>query len=467
MKKISLTLFFSIIVSTLLYGQSPKPEVFYVTLDENTPVTADPVRKYEGGQAPQQRQQPSTMELFPEFTYQTIAGMGGCFNEIGAVALMSLPEAARDEVMRNLFSSDAAAFSFCRTAIGSSDFGVSAYSYSEVNGDYGMKDFSMAREENSVIPYIQTAFKYNPGMKLFASPWSPPGWMKESGRMEGLVDNNRLRDDPRIYQAYALYFSKYIEEYAKRGIKVDRICVQNETDCNVKYPSCVFPPEQMIKFINGYLAPEFARKNVSAEIWGGTYRVIEGSTSYEAMTLFADPGIRKNVKGVGVQYQKFSNLADFRMYYPDVPMMHTESICHGGQNSIDQAYDRLSEIAQYITAGAENFAYWNMILDETGESGWDWKQNSLINIDRNNGKVTYNPDYAVMYLVSKFVRPGDQRIAHIFRGPSTFAVKDDAGKSKFFTINKNDQPAAVVVKIQGREDATVTVPPRSFAVIVY
>ena len=107
-------------------------------------------------------------------------GIGGAFNEIGGEALMSLPEDQRNEVMKNLFSEDGAGFTFCRTAVGASDFGIDAYSYSEVEGDYKMKKFSIKREKTTLLPYIQMAYKYNPTLKLFASPRSPPGWMKES-----------------------------------------------------------------------------------------------------------------------------------------------------------------------------------------------------------------------------------------------------------------------------------------------
>lgn len=447
------------------YAQN-KPDVYFVSLKENSVVPASPIKKLENSLVDKTDSKGDLMQLFPSLKYQKIKGFGGCFNEIGGLALASLPKEMKEELMQNLFSKDKAGFSFCRTAIGASDFGASAYSYSETPNDYTLDSFSIKREYKSVIPYIRLAIKYNPELKLFASPWSPPAWMKVSGKMEGNNDKNYLIDTPLIYKTYALYFAKYIEEYAKLGININRLMVQNETDCNPNYPSCIFPPDKMIKFINQYLVPMFAERNIDTEIWGGTYRVVKNSTSYEALLLFSDSLIQKNVKGVGMQYQDYNNLIDFRLKYPQIPMMHTECICHSGENSVEQAYNRLAEIAQYINAGAENFAYWNMILDETSKSGWGWQQNSLITIDRFKKTIKYNPDYAVMYLLSHFIRPGDIRIAHIYTGGNTFAVRSSDGKNKFFVINKEDKCKILTVRIPGEKDYDVKIPANSLALVI-
>ena len=116
-----------------------------------------------------------TIKLYPDIEFQTIEGVGGAFNEIGGEALMSLPKKMQNEVMENLFSNEGAAFTFCRTAVGASDFGIDAYSYSEEEDDYEMKHFSIGREKKTVIPYIQMAYKYNPDLMLFCLSLEPTG----------------------------------------------------------------------------------------------------------------------------------------------------------------------------------------------------------------------------------------------------------------------------------------------------
>ena len=115
------------------------------------------------------------------------------------------------------------------------------------------------------------------------------------------------------------------------------------------------------------------------------------------------------------QYTESKIINDARVLLPNMRMIHTEGDCYNGANSMKEAENRLKEVAGYINSGCTNFTYWNMILNETTKSGWGWPQNSLINIDRKNRTVQYNPDYNAMYIISKFIRPGDVRIASVNR----------------------------------------------------
>lgn len=458
MKKTLLVLF--IFFSTLTGAQT---QVYYATLDKT--ISANPLLKYHDKSIFDEAKVQKKVTIYPQLTYQTLQGIGGCFNEIGGVALMSLPENKRKDIILSLFDEQSGAgFTFCRTAVGASDFGVDAYSYSEVKDDYKMEHFSVAREERNVIPYIKMAFAVNPDLKLFASPWSPPAWMKKSGKMTGSGNDNRLIETPEISQSYALYLARYIQAYSRCGITVNRICPQNETDCNTNYPSNIFPPFQMEQFICDYLSPMFKKENVETEIWAGTYRVVD---CFEALELFNSLRLRKTVQGVGVQYTATSYLADFRIRYPNIRMMHTECICYNGKNTVDQAFSRLGEIASYINAGSENFAYWNMILNESSKSGWDWAQNSLLNINRDTGEVTYNPDYAVMYLMSRFLRPGDVRIASaISNKEACIAVRSPDGTYKVIMQNSTEKEQVTSIQIANKQSLKVMAPAKALVAVV-
>jgi glucosylceramidase len=436
-------------------------KVFSVELIEGQEIESNPIKEIEGKSA----NKGISVRIYPDITFQNIEGIGGAFNEIGGEALMSLDQEQQDEIMKNLFDKNNASFSLCRTAVGASDFGIDAYSYSETPEDYKMKKFSIKREENSVIPYIQLAYKYNPEMTLFASPWSPPGWMKESGLMDRGEENpstNVLKDDPKIYQAYALYFSKYVQAYAKEGITVNRIVVQNEQDVSTKYPSCNMPPKQMGEFVINYLRPQFEKDNIPAEIWAGSFRTAK---RLDGLEYVSDKEWREAVDGIGVQYMNARQVENMQAVFPEIKFLHTEGNCYGGKNSVNQAFSRFDEVASYINHGVPNFCYWNMILNETGESGWDWKQNCLINIDRENKTVTYNPDYAAMSLFSKFMQPGMKRIASAswYGGTITLAdnknvylfIKNDSDRVKTFDIWLKDDQAKIV-----------DIPAQSIAVVV-
>jgi glucosylceramidase len=220
----------------------------------------------------------------------------------------------------------------------------------------------------------------------------------------------------------------------------------------------------MERFICDYLSPTFKKENIKTEIWAGTYRVVD---RFDALELFNHAKLRQSVKGVGVQYTAPSYLTDFRTRYPDVRMMHTECICYNGKNTVEQATSRLGEIASYINAGSENFAYWNMILDETTKSGWGWAQNSLLNINRQTGDVTYNPDYAVMSLISHFLRPGDIRIASVISNKQvSIAVKSPDGTCKVIMQNSTEKIQTASIQIAGKQVQQVTVPAKALIAII-
>ncbi|MEI6865254.1 hypothetical protein [Flavicella sp.] len=366
--------------------------------------------------------------------------------------------------MNNLFSpTKGAGFSFCRTAVGASDFGLYAYSYSEVDGDYDMEKFSIKREEKTVIPYIQKAFKYNPELYLFASPWSPPAWMKYSGLMDRgdeFPEKNYLKDDPKIYEAYALCFSKYITAYEKEGIKIDRLIIQNENDIATKYPSCVMPVEQMGKFVKTYLNPRFKTDDINTKIWAGTFRT---AGQIDAIEFASNKEYHESFAGIGIQYTSTKYIQDIKTLLPEMPIMHTEGSCYNGNNTEDQASKRLGEVAQYINYGVTNYCYWNMILNETTESGWGWKQNSLINIDRENKTVTYNPDYSVIALISKCLQSGVVRVAN-YSSAIIISVKKD---NKIFVLIQNNKNKAdkYELDIINQNSRQVKIPANSVSII--
>lgn len=446
----------------LVISVNGQTKVFYVQLEENKEIPALPIMEYKQQKADLSGEK---LIIYPNLEFQEISGVGGAFNEIGGLALISLPEKSRNDLMSNLFGKDKANFSFCRTAIGASDFGADAYSYSEQPDDYEMKHFSIEREKKSVIPYIQLALKYNPDLDLFASPWSPPGWMKYSGLMDqGKSDpsKNRLKDDPKIYKAYATYFSKYVEAYKNEGIEVDKILIQNETDIATKYPSSIMPPEQIYKFISSYLRPEFEKEEIKTEIWAGTFRT---HGVLDALEFAGEEKYLNSVDGIGIQYTSARYINDLNMLANDKPKMHTEGVCYNGKNSVEQAFKRLGEVASYINYGIPNYCYWNMILDETGNSGWGWKQNSLINIDRETQTVTYNPDYSVIALLSRYMQPGAKRIASYSKG-TLISIKRDSTILLFVQNESNDDKNYSCIE-NGETVTTATIPAKSVAVIIY
>lgn len=463
LQKIKATIIISLLtVSQLVIAQeSPKVKVWAAKLNKGE---ASPVFAVKNETAGKKVAWKNRIYIQADVTFQTIEGIGGAFNEIGGEALLSLPKKAQYTVINNLFSKAKAGFSFCRTAIGASDFGIDAYSYSMVPNDFEMEHFSIKRDKKYVLPYIKSALAVNPNFSLFASPWSPPAWMKESGKMVGLQkEGNRMKSDPKVQNAYAHYFVKYVQAYAKAGVKIDRICIQNENDANTKYPSCIFPAKEMVAFANQYMAPAFKKNKIKTKIYAGTFRA---ANKMDLMD-FTQCKNTEGIEGVGLQYTEAKIINDARALLPNLKFFHTEGHCYNGKNSSEQAMHRLEEVASYINSGSTAFTYWNMILNETTKSGWDWPQNSLINIDRKTGDITYNPDYNAMYIISKFIKAGDVRIASVNRSNShpIITVKSPDGTIKVLVQNTEEKDGIFELVIN-EKSLKVNVPAQAITAIV-
>jgi glucosylceramidase len=452
----------------IAYGQSSfkfdKATLNYVDLSDDSKVTAQPI-KVKHVELSETNNEDNIIKInFDTIINAKLSGIGGAFNEQGGEAFMSLSKANREAVAKALFNpSKGSGFAFCRTAIGSSDFGLSEYSYSETADDYDMKHFSVDRDKKSVIPFISSAISQNNDLKLFASPWSPPGWMKISGKMDGgdvAPEANVLKSTPEIYKAYGLYFSKYLQAYGKHGITINRLIIQNETDMNPKYPGCDMLPTQMSELITSYIKPQFKNDKITTEIWAGSFRG-KRSDAQNFMKLEN----ANDVVGLGLQYCPPFVMKALNKDYPDIKIMHTEGRCENGDNSMLQARRRFGEIATWINSGSENYCYWNMVLNETSTSGWGWKQNSLIKIDRKTGDVQYNPDYAPVSLLSKFIRPGDQSLRVDIKKGAAIAVQN---KNRLVVILQNNAKSSQKRYLKLEEKLyAVDLPAQSLSALVF
>lgn len=385
------------------------------------------------------------IDVHPEFRFQQLEGMAGSFSEIGAEALLSLPEAKRAQVADDLFGANGVpGLAWGRLPIGASDFALSAYSFSEVADDFEQEHFSIERDRGCLMEFIRLAKERNPDFQIHASPWSPPAWMKTNGAMDGNDKaEGKLRAEPEVRRAYARYLRKFVEAYAAEGIPIARLAIQNEPDSEAPFPGCLMMPEDMIDFVVNYLAPEFQQADCEAEIWAGTFRTLTGLQAHECMR---NEAFRASVTGCAFQYSMHKYIAQFHHQFPDCPILHSESVCYGGKNSGAQAISLLEDVIGYFEAGAKLYTYWNMILNETQTSSWGWKQNSLVTIDRNTGDVACLPDMEVMRLLARTVVPGSTLLqSYCFHAP-VLAVEKPSGKVGVIFYNRREaRPVTVTV----------------------
>ncbi|MCI1978945.1 MAG: glycosyl hydrolase [Bifidobacteriaceae bacterium] len=376
--------------------------------------------------------QPSTRKANITLTgrsLQVLRGFGGCFNEIGWLPMQSLDSESREEIMRTLFSPDECNFVYNRAPIGANDFAAGWYSYDEVPGDFELEHFSVGHDDSCIIPYIRNAQRYQPDLTLHVSPWSPPTWMK----YPAVYNYGRIAMEPENLASYALYFVRYVEEYAKRGIRVSQVFPQNEVWSDAKYPSCTWKSEDLRIFIRDYLGPVFEQAGLLqgtnpivneafgegsvVEIWLGTlngprdaafvslYGIdVENYNRYVDNILFDDKA-RQYISGVGYQWEGQHCVSRTKKDWPELEIIQTESECGTGDNSWEYAEYIFHLINKYFTEGATAYTYWNMVLGGT-ESTWGWRQNSLYTVDEAAHTFRRNPEYYVLKHYSHFIKPG-------------------------------------------------------------
>ena len=352
--------------------------------------------------------------------YQKMFGFGACFNELGYKAVSLLSEEKQEMLLKELFDPeyDGCKFNFCRLPIGANDYSLDWYSLDETPEDYELNDFSIERDKKYLIPYIKKALKYNADLKLFASPWSPPAWMKNPP----VYNWGKLIFTPKNLRTYANYFLKFIQAYKEEKIHIDQVHVQNEPVADQKFPSCMWTGEELKIFIRDYLGPVFKKDNIDTEIWLGTInapgcdynRLIFDKWATEDYDYFAnavleDDEARKYISGVSYQWGgKIAIQRTFESWWPEIRLMQSENECGFGDNTWEYAAYVWTMLKHYISNGAESYMYWNMILEPRGVSTWGDPQNSMITVS--NNEYIYNPDFYVMKHFSNVIKRGAVRL---------------------------------------------------------
>ncbi|MDR1408303.1 MAG: beta-glycosidase [Tannerella sp.] len=408
--------------------------------------------------------------IFTDNLLQEIDGFGGCFNELGWVTISSLNEADRDAVIEDLFSPEGMNFTFCRMPVGANDFARDWYSYNETDGDFEMKNFSIANDRETLIPFIHAARRVNPSVRIWASPWSPPTWMKYSKHYACRAGDelNNLAGDPRATQegtdmfiqeakyleAYALYFRKFIEAYRDEGIPIEMIAPQNEFNSCQIFPSCTWTADGLSTFIGDYLGPQMKEMGV---------RIMFGTMERPNHLLVDTVMQRKSgshISEIGFQWAGKQAIEKIRETYPDMRLMQSESECGDGRNSWEYCFYIWDLMKHYFNHGISSYMYWNISLHiDAADNRWKWPQNSLISVDVRNKTFRYNPEYYLMKHLSHFVKPGARRLA-TEGSENVLAFVNPDGAVIILTANAEMRAQTFKIKAGGRL-FTVTVDPQS------
>ncbi len=328
-------------------------------------------------------------------------GFGCCISELCAKDILELDEKSRKEVLDELFLPQNCGLAYFRLPIGANDFAESWYSLDETAGDFLLKDFSTERDKKYIIPFVKEILARVPDAMFFASPWSPPTWMK----YPKACNFGRLVMTEENLSAYASYFRKFIDAYEAEGIKVSQIMPQNEFFSDQKFPSCKYSPDEMERFLP-YLIRAVDGK---ADVWLGTVNAPDldapAQTNNKYLNRFMqDEFLRKNIKGVAYQWAGKGAIAECFDNYPELDTINSEWQCGDSRNTWDYAMYGFECFRHYFRFGARANVYWNMALKKDETSTWGWRQNSLLTVDANGYR--YNPDFYLVKHLSHFVKRG-------------------------------------------------------------
>ena len=332
----------------------------------------------------------------------THRGFGVALTGSSCYLLSKMTEEKRDKILSDVYGKDGLALSLGRLSVGSSDYSAELYCYNDTPDDLEMKDFSIERDEGYVIPMIRQVQKHAPEIRLYASPWSPPGWMKTGGSMCG----GFMRE--KYVGAMAKYMVRFAQEYEKRGIHIMGFTPQNEPETHQsgKMPASMLHPDLEAKLIIA-LRQELESVGMDTEIWMhdhnfGDARRVEWILEQYPEVLRAVNGVAWHYYNGGVEYAM-----PLREKYPELTMHMTE----GGPRIPDNYATDWCKwggiLSKLLNHGFETFTGWNLILDQHGEPNiGPFDCGGLITEDSRTGELSFSGQYYALKHFSGLMRPG-------------------------------------------------------------
>ena len=354
----------------------------------------------------------------PNKLFQEYLGVGGAITDASAEVFSKLSPNKQNELLNAYFTEEGINYNIIRTSIHSSDFSLASHTYIE-EGDKELETFSIEMDKEKRIPMIkraQTLIKND--LVFYASPWSPPAFMKTNKHMLG---GGKLL--PEYYQAWANYYVKFINAYETEGIPVWGITIQNEPMAVQRWESCIYTAEEERDFLKNFLGPTLEKAghgNKNIVVWDHNRDLI----SHRANTIFEDPGALKYAWGIGFHWYetwtggnpRYDNLKSIKESYPEINLLFTE----GCQEKFDSTqYNRWSNAERYgnsmindFNSGTVGWTDWNILLDERG--GPNHVQNfcfAPIHANTQTNELIYTPTYYYIGHFSKFIKPKAKRVS--------------------------------------------------------
>ena len=385
-------------------------------------------------------------------TYQEMDGFGYSLTGGSALHLNNMSSSNRSNLLNELFKwdNDNIGVSYLRISIGASDLDIAPFSYNDLptgETDVDMLNFSINKDKENLIPVLKEILAINPSLKISASPWSAPTWMKTNQNTVG----GSLK--PEYYEAYATYFVKYIQAMAAEGINVGAIIPQNEPLNATNNPSMVMQASAQADFIKNHLGPAFQTAGLTTKIIA--YGHNPDRTDFP-ISVLNDTQANPFIDGSAFHLYagRIENLSLVHNAHPDKNIYFTEQWVGANEDFSESLKWHAREL---LVGASRNWSKtvleWNLAADSNQNphtNGGCTECLGALTIDGNN--VTKNVSYYIIAHIAKYVRPGSKRIEtnnstelpnvafNTPTGKTVVIVLNNTGAKKTFNINVTNEP---------------------------
>ncbi|MCU7693757.1 glycoside hydrolase family 30 beta sandwich domain-containing protein [Haoranjiania flava] len=408
-----------------------------------------------------------TIDVDDTKTYQSVDGFGYTLTGGSAMLINKMSPTAKNHLLKELFDNTGTniGITYLRLSMGASDLDERVFSYNDLpegETDINQKKFSIAPDKVNLIPVLKSILAINPNIKIIATPWSPPAWMKDNNSSVG----GSLK--PEYYHSYATYFVKYIQAMKSEGINIDAVAPQNEPLHPGNNPSMLMTAEQQRDFIKHALGPVFKSNGIVAKIIIYDHNL--DNINYPTL-IYGDPEATKYVDGAAFHLYAGNVEAMGTLYqaFPNKNLYFTEQWT-GSTGTFEG--DLVWHIRNVIIGTMRNHSKialeWNLANDPTygpHTPGGCTQCKGALTI--NNSEITRNVSYYIIAHASKFVTPGSLRIHSNNAGAImnvTFLTPGD--KKVMIALNEGNTPYSFNIKDKGKW-APVTIDGKTVMTIIW
>jgi len=410
----------------------------------------------------------SKITIEPKNQRQEILGFGGSFTEASSSIYKELDKEKKEEIIESYFGENGNKYSMARTHINSCDFSLGNYAHVEDENDLELKTFSLERNKISLIPMINDALKKRKNnIRIMASPWSPPAWMKTTGEMNF---GGKLKSEYR--DTWADYYCKFIEDCEKENVPIWGLSIQNEPEAKQTWDSCLYTAEEERDFIKNHLGPSLEKHNLldrKVIIWDHNRDVMVE----RARTVLSDPDAAKYVWGTGFHWycgDHFDNVQKVHDEFPDKQLIFTEGCQEGGPHigSWDLGERYATSIINDLNRWTVAWIDWNLLLDENGGPNHVGNYCSApIIVDTKTQELLFQSSYYYLGHFSRFFSRGDKIIESENNTNTLLALSAiDKNQKITTTIMNKEENSVPFLYENGSSSKPFSIPPRSIITII-